>query len=129
MSSMKEIKIEKITFNIGAGTDQEKLKKGMKLLKNLTGIEPVKTITQKRIPGWSLRPGLPIGCKITIRGKTAEELLKRLFAAKENKLKKSCIDNRGNISFGIPEYIDIPELNYDPSIGIMGLEVSVTMVR
>ena len=75
MNSMKKIGIEKITFNIGAGTDQEKLKKGIMLLKNITGVEPVKTISEKRIPSWGVRPGLPVGCKVTLRGKKAEELV------------------------------------------------------
>ena len=78
MNPMQEIRIEKITLNIGAGKDQLKLEKGIKLLKNITGIEPVKTTTSKRIPEWGIRPGLPIGCKITLRKKEAEKLLKRL---------------------------------------------------
>lgn len=126
---MKEIKIEKVTLNIGAGKDQNKLKNADKLLKNITGINPVKTITQKRIAGWGLRPGLPIGCKITLRKEPAKLLLKRLLKAKENKLTDTSIDNFGNISFGIQEYIDIPDAKYDPDIGIMGLQVSVTLER
>ena len=56
MNPMKEIRIEKLTLNIGAGKDVELLKKGVKLIKHITGIEPVKTITQKRIPAlWWFR--------------------------------------------------------------------------
>ena len=66
---MKEIRIEKITLNIGAGKDADKLEKGIKLIKNITGRPPIKTYTKKRIPGWGLRPGLPIGCKLTLRKK------------------------------------------------------------
>lgn len=126
---MRQIRIEKVTLNIGAGKDQDKLKKSIKLLQNLTGITPVKTITQKRIAGWGLRPGLPIGCKLTLRKDKAKTILTRLFQAKENKLSDSEVDNSGNISFGIHEYIDIPEAKYDPDIGIMGLQVSVTLER
>jgi len=129
MNKMKEIRMEKLTLNVGAGTNQDLLKKSIALLKNLTGVEPVKTVTQKRIPGWGLRPGLPIGCKITLRGKSAEELLERLLRAKENKLKETSFDNDGNISFGIPEYIDIPGMEYDSNIGIIGFEVAVTLER
>jgi len=67
MNPMKVIRIEKITLNIGAGKDQNRLDKAKILLKHVTGIEPVKTVTKKRIPNWGLRPGLPIGCKITLR--------------------------------------------------------------
>ena len=129
MNVMKDIRIEKLTLNVGAGTDQDKLKKGIKLLKNLTGIEPVKTITTKRIPTWGVRPGLPIGCKLTIRGKKAQEILKRLLVAKENTLNETCYDKNGTVSFGIKEYIDVPNLEYDTSIGIIGFQASVTLSR
>lgn len=129
MNIMRQPRIEKVTLNIGAGKDVQKLEKGVALLKAITGIEPVKTVTQKRIPNWGLRPGLPIGCKLTLRKKPAEELLKRLLHAKEFRLKPRQFDDCGNISFGIPEYIDIPGVNYDPAIGIMGLEVCVTLER
>ncbi|AJF61381.1 TPA: 50S ribosomal protein L5 [Candidatus Woesearchaeota archaeon] len=129
MNPMREIRIEKLTLNVGAGTDQEKLKKGMKLLKNITGIEPVKTITDKRIPGWGVRPGLPIGCKITIRREHARELLKRLLKAKDNRLPPGAFDSNGNVAFGIHEYIDIPGLEYDSAIGIIGFQVTITLSR
>src|SRR3989344_440575 len=126
---MRNIRVEKITLNVGAGKDEEKLKRGVKLLKKITGIEPLKTVTNKRIPNWALRPGLSIGCKITLRGKKAEELLKRLLNAREYKLKIKQFDHQGNFSFGIPEYVDILGVDYDPEIKIMGLEVAVTLER
>jgi large subunit ribosomal protein L5 len=129
MNSMKEIRIEKVTLNVGAGKDQNKLEKGMLLLKNVTGINPVKTFTNKRIPSWGLRPGLPIGCKLTLRKKKAEEILLKLLDAKDNVLNPKQFDKEGNIAFGIHEYIDIPGIRYDPKIGIMGLEVCVTLER
>ena len=129
MNPMRQIKVEKVTLNVGAGNDQEVLKKGIKLLKNITGIEPVKTISDKRIPGWGVRPGLPLGCKITLRGPLAEDVLRKILKAKENKLRKSCFDPCGNVSFGIHEYIDVPDLNYDPSIGILGFQICTTLVR
>lgn len=126
--TMRTIKIEKLTLNIGAGKSQTVLDKGTKLMQSITGIPPVKTITNKRLAAWGLRPGLPIGCKTTLRGKKAEELLIRLLAAKESKLRPTQF-NDGTVSFGIHEYIDIPGVKYDPDIGIMGLEVCVTLER
>lgn len=125
---MRTIRIHKITLNIGAGKNEEVLKKGLKLLQKLTPLKPVQTITKKRIPGWGLRPGLAIGCKVTVR-KGCEELLKRLLAAKENVLEEKNFDSQGNFSFGIPEYIDIEGLEYDPELKIMGLEAAVTLER
>ena len=126
---MRKIRVEKVTLNIGAGKDEEKMKKGKKLLKMVTGIEPVNTFTSKRIPGWGLRPGLAIGCKITLRHDKAIEVLKKLLEAKDNILSLNNFDERGNLSFGIAEYIDIPGMKYDPEIKIMGLEVAVTLER
>mgnify|MGYP002015238656 FL=1 len=126
---MKLISLEKVTLNIGAGKDQTKLEKGIKLINNIAGHPPVKTFTRKRIQEWGLRPGLPIGCKLTLRKKEALELLKRLFESKDNTLQPGNFDNEGNISFGIPEYIDIPGVKYEPEIGIMGLQVCVTLKR
>ncbi|MBN2142002.1 50S ribosomal protein L5 [Candidatus Woesearchaeota archaeon] len=126
---MKQIRIDKLTLNIGAGKEQSVLEKGVVLLKQITGIDPVKTVTQKRIPSWGLRPGLPIGCKITLRRDDAEKLLKRLLAAKASLLSKDNFDDEGNVSFGIKEYIDIPDAKYDPKIGIMGLQASLTLTR
>ncbi|MEM3126910.1 MAG: 50S ribosomal protein L5 [Candidatus Woesearchaeota archaeon] len=126
---MKEIRIEKVTLNVGAGKDENKLKRGIKLLKQIVGIDPVITYTNKRIPTWGLRPGLPIGCKITLRKDKAKDLLKRLLTAKDNKLIPKQFDASGNVSFGIHEYIDVPGTKYDPEIGIMGFEVCVTLER
>lgn len=126
---MKEIKVEKITLNVGAGKDQTKLEKGIMLLKNITGIAPVKTFSKKRIPEWGLRVGLPIGCKITLRKKSAIELLRRLLDAVDNKLNEKQFDDEGNVAFGIHEYINIPGVRYDPKIGVMGLEACITLER
>ena len=130
MNVMKRIEIEKITLNVGAGKDPKKLEKGVLLLKHLTGIDPVKTITQKRIPTWGLRPGLPIGCKITIRDKDViKNLLPRFLKAKSNNLKETQFDENGNLAFGIHEYIDIPGVQYTPDVGIMGFQITITLKR
>ena len=129
MHAMREIKIEKVILNIGAGKDQSKLDKAVLLLKNISGKNPVKTYTNKRIQEWGLRPGLPIGCKITLRGNEAKEILVRLLDAKDNNLTDSQFDNNGNISFGINEYIDITSVKYEPKIGIMGLQICITLKR
>lgn len=125
---MREIKLEKITLSCGTGTTPQVLEKGIKLLKLLTDRKPVKTCSTKRIPAFGVRPGLPIGCKVTIRGKKAEELLKRLLESISNKLSFKQMNN-GSFAFGIKEYIEIPGVIYQREIGIMGLDVSVTLMR
>jgi len=126
---MREIKIEKVTLNVGVGETGEKLEKAKILLERISGSKVVKTYAKKRIPSWGLRPGLAIGLKTTLRGKQAEELLKRLFKAVENRVSPSQFDKEGNLSFGIKEYIHIPGIRYDPSLGIIGLDVCVTLMR
>ena len=129
MNPMRTIRIEKLTLNIGVGKNPQLLDKAMTLLKKLANAKPVKTYTQKRIAGWGLRPGLPIGCKVTLRGENASELLMRLLQSKDDGLIEKQFDDFGNIAFGIPEYINIPGIEYDPNIGIIGLEACVTLER
>lgn len=116
-------------MNIGAGKDQTRLEKGLVLLGAVANATPIKTVTSKRIQEWGLRPGLPIGCKLTLRKEKAIKILSRLLEAVDNRLREKQFDNNGNVAFGIHEYIEIPGVKYDPKIGIMGLEVCVTLER
>ncbi len=126
---MRDIKLEKVTLNIGVGESGAKLDKAVKLLNTIAGQTPVRTLSKKRIPTWKIGPGLTIGSKVTLRGEKALKLLRRLLACTGNKLKPGQFDKEGNFSFGIKEYLDIPDVKYDPDIGIIGLEVAVTLQR
>ena len=126
---MRRIFVEKVTLNIGVGEPGEKLEKALKLLIKISNAKPVKTITMKRIPSWGIRPKLAIGCKVTLRGKKASELLKRLLKALDDRISTKKFDSTGNISFGIAEYIDIPGVEYSSEIGLIGLEIAVTLSR
>jgi len=129
MNPMRDIRVEKITLNVGVGEPGAKLDKAVKLLKNMTGEKPVKTTSTKRIPTWGARPDLPLACKVTLRKEKAKELLSRLLKAVGNKLPEKKFDKFGNFSFGIEEYILIPGVEYDVEVGIIGLEVAVTLER
>ena len=126
---MRRIQVEKVTLNIGAGKETERLDKAVKLLSVITGRKPVKNITKKRIPTWGVRPGLPLGVKVTLRKEAALDVLRRALEAKEKKLNASSFGARGEVAFGVPEYIDIPGAKYDPEIGIIGLDVCITLSR
>ena len=126
---MKQPRIEKVTINIGVGEGGEKLEKAVALIQQLTGKKPVKTKTMKRIPAFGVRPRMFIGTMVTIRGKGAEEFIQKALQAKANKLPEKSIDSLGNFSFGIREYTDIPQVRYDPEIGVFGMDVCVTMGR
>jgi len=125
---MRTILIDKVTLNIGAGAEIENVNKAVTLLERITGAKVVKTKAKRRIAAWKLRPGLPIGAKVTLRGAKAEELLKKLLQAVNYELPESSFIENG-FSFGIKEYIDIPGVKYDPKIGIIGLQVVVTLMR
>jgi large subunit ribosomal protein L5 len=127
MNKMKEIRIEKITLNIGTGESGKQLENAMKLLQILTEQKPVATRAKDRIPTWGVRPGLTIGTKVTIRNKQ-DETLKNMLVAIANKISARKI-GEGTLSFGIPEYIEIPGSKYDIDIGIIGLGVMVTLER
>ena len=128
MNPMRNIQIEKITLNIGCGESGEKLDKAKKLLEFLTNKKIVITTTHDRT-SFGMAKGKPIGCKITLRGKDAEEFLKKALSTVDFKLSKNIFDKQGSFSFGIKEHIDIPGVRYDPEIGIFGMDVCVTLER
>lgn len=124
-NKMRQIKIEKVVLSVG-GTG-ENLEKGVKLLNVLTGKKPVKMKSKKRIPAFDIRPKLEVGTLVTIR-KNSEEFLKKMLATTDNILKKKQI-TENTFSFGIKEYIEIPGVEYQRDIGIIGLDVTVVFMR
>ena len=120
-------KIEKVVVNIGVGESGERLGKAEKLLNKLTNRKPVRTVSKHKIPSWNIRKGEPIGCKVTLRGEEALEIIKRTLYAKDNLLNPENFDVSGNVSFGIREYIDIQGLKYDPEIGIFGMNININL--
>ncbi len=131
MNQMKTIEIEKVTLNIGAGQPGHPVEKAKILLQKISNMKPVETKTspRTRIPAWSLRPNLVIGSKVTLRKEKAKEALARLLLARDNILPLKSFDKSGNFSFGIKEYLDVPDLDYIPEVGIIGFEVAVTLQR
>jgi len=124
-NKMRDFKMEKIVLNIGGVADY--LEKGYKLLSLLTGKKPKKTKSTKRIPALGVRPGLETGAVVTIR-ENPEEFLKKFLITVDNVLKKSQV-SENNFSFGIKEYIEIPGMEYERDIGIMGFDVTVVFKR
>ncbi len=126
---MRRIMIDKVTLHMNVGSRMERLDKAKILLERITGMKPVIVKAKRKVPEWDVRPGKPIGCKVTLRREKAKEILKLMFEAVENKVKEEWFDEYGNLSFGIKEYIDIPGMKYDPELGIMGFDVNVTFKR
>ncbi len=113
---------------MSTGAPGPELEKAKKLLEMITGRKVVKTRARKRST-FGVAKGREIGVMTTLRGNEARELLEKLFQSKDNRISASQFDNSGNFSLGIDEYINIPGVNYDPDIGIMGFDVSVSLER
>ncbi|MGC9058870.1 MAG: 50S ribosomal protein L5 [Candidatus Aenigmatarchaeota archaeon] len=128
MNKMKEIRIEKVTINVGCGGDLEKIERAKKLLLMLTNQKPVVTLSKKRST-FGIAKGKPVGVKVTLRKKKAEDFLKKVFEAKKYTIPASSIDNNGNFSIGISEYIELPGIKYQHEIGSLGFDVTVTLER
>lgn len=126
---MKEIRLEKVVLNMGVGKSGDIIETSKKALDQISGKKSCSRYAKETQRDWGVRKGEPIGVAVTSRGEDAEKLLKRLLEAKGNQLKGSSFDNFGNVSFGVLEHIDIPGVKYDPKIGILGLDVAVTMTR
>ncbi len=123
---MTQVKIEKVVLSVG-GTAQA-LEKSQKLIERIAERKARVCKSNKRIPSLGVRPGLEVGAMITLRGEKAIQILKRLLAAVDNKIKEKQISGE-SFSFGIKEYIEIPGMVYQRDLGMLGLEVSVSFSR
>ena len=126
---MKSPFLEKLVLNIGVGSGGEELGRAITVLETISNKKAVKTISKTNVKEFNLRKGRPIGAKVTVRGKDAEKLLKRLLIVNNNRVLRKSFDNYGNFGFGIIEHITIPGIDYDASIGIWGLDVMGRVVR
>ena len=126
---MKKIRLEKVTVNMGVGQSGDELKKAETIMERVTGMKPVETMSKTKNPTWDLREGIPIGAKVTLRGKKASEFLRNALGAKDKRIGAKSFDAHGGFGFGIREYIDLPGAKYDPKIGVRGMDVLVALER
>ena len=128
-SPMKKISLEKVVLNMGVGKSGDAIDIARRALEQISGKKPSTRSAKETQREWGVRKGEPIGVAVTIRGNDAIALLKRLLESKGNTVNGKAFDNFGNYSFGINEHIDIPNVKYDPQIGILGLGISITLTR
>src|SRR3990170_6525886 len=126
---MRELRIEKVTVNIGVGKSGEPLEKAKKVLNQITNRTPCSRRAKKTIKEFGIRKGEPMACIVTLRRDNARNFLKKALEAAGNKLSQSSFDRYGNFGFGIEEHIEIPGTKYIPELGIFGLNVNVTFER
>jgi large subunit ribosomal protein L5 len=126
---MAQPRIAKVTVNIGVGESGEKLAKAEKVLAKLTGHKPVRTLGKELNRELGVRPGEPIGCKVTLRGPDAESFVKRALYTRKNKVYAYSFDNQGNLQFGVSDYTNFEGERYDPDIGVFGMDVAITLEK
>ncbi len=127
-------KLEKISVNIGVGeATQNKalLDNAVKELTIITGRKPIVTRAKKSISNFKLREGMPIGCKVTLRGEVMYEFIDRLISIVIPRVRdfrgtsNKSFDGRGNFSLGIKEQTVFPEIEYDKIDAVRGLNITI----
>jgi len=131
---MQVPKIEKVVVNIGLGEavqNAKALDAASRDLAMITGQHPLVTRARKSIATFKLRKGMPIGLKVTLRGRRMYDFLDRLFNIALPRVRDfrgvstDAFDGRGNYSLGIREQLIFPEIDYDKIDRVRGLEVTV----
>ena len=125
---MRKIEIDKVVINCCVGEPGDKLTKAAKVLKDLSGQEPVLNQAKITIRSFSIRRGDKIATHVSIRGDKAKDILERGLKVKEFQLPKDAFTNNGTFGFGIHEHIDLG-LRYDPYTGIFGMDFFVVLKR
>jgi len=124
---MREPRIEKVVVHMGVGQGGVDLQNAEEILEAIAGQASVRTQAKRTEPEFGIREGDPIGAKVTLRDDLAEDFLERALPVAD--LSRSQFDQTGNVSFGIEEHTDFPSQEYDPNVGIYGLDVTVNLVR
>jgi len=128
-------KITKVTLNMGVGevlADKKILENALEDLTLISGQRPMITKVRKSVANFKIREGMPIGCKVTLRGDRMFEFLQRLLGIAIPRerdfrgLDVSSFDGQGNYSIGVKEHIIFPEIDYDKVDKIRGLDISIT---
>lgn len=133
---MEVPRLEKITINMGVGeavNDKKVIDSAVKDLSLISGQKPLVTKTKKSIAGFKIRDGWPIGCKVTLRRERMYEFLDRLINVALPRtrdfrgLSKKSFDGRGNYSFGVKEQIIFPEIDFEKTDAIRGMDITFTI--
>ena len=126
---MRVVSVEKVVINIGVGKSGDAIERAKKVLSQITGQSSNERRAKKSIRDFGVHKGEPIGLVVTVRTEATKQLITNLLIAREKKLAPSSFDDKGSVSFGVKEHIEIPGIKYDPEIGIFGMNVSVLLVR
>ena len=131
-SVMQIPKLDKIVVNVGAGEARENSKAIDAICKDLaqiTGQKPLVCKARKSVANFKLREGMPIGCKVTLRGERMYEFLDRFFNVALPRVRDfrginpDSLDGRGNYNMGLKEQLIFPEIDYDKIDKVRGMDI------
>ncbi len=129
---MEVPKLEKIVINMGVGEAKENAKildSAVKDLETIAGQKAVLTKAKNSVANFKIRAGMPIGCKVTLRGEKMYEFLDRLVNLALPRVRDfrgvnaNSFDGRGNYALGIKEQLIFPEIEYDKVDKVRGMDV------
>ena len=129
---MEVPKLDKFGVNMGVGEAQENAKildADMKDMETITGQKAVPTRAKNSIANFKLREGMPIGCKVTLRGEKMYEFVDRLINLALPRVRDfrgvnpNAFDGRGNYALGIKEQLIFPEIEYDKVDKVRGMDI------
>lgn len=129
---MQVPKIEKVVINMGVGEAKENAKildSAMKDLETITGQKAIITKAKKSVANFKIREGMPIGCKVTLRGEKMYEFVDRLINLALPRVRDfrgvnaNAFDGRGNYALGIKEQLIFPEIEYDKVDKVRGMDI------
>lgn len=132
---MQVPRVKKVVLNIGVGEaiqNAKALESAERDLVAISGQHPITTRAKKSIAAFKLREGMPIGLKVTLRGKRMYQFLERLINAVLPRIREfqgvsaTAFDSRGNYTLGLKEQTTFPEIDYDKVDKIRGMEISIT---
>ena len=133
-SSMQIPKVEKIVINMGVGdavANSKVLDDAVEELQLITGQKPVITRAKKSIANFKLREGMPIGCKVTLRGERMYQFLDKLVSVSLPRVRDfqgvngNAFDGRGNYTLGVKEQLIFPEINFDKVKKVRGMDIVI----
>lgn len=126
-------KLDKVVVNMGVGSaisEKKHIEESVDALGQITGQKPQVTLARKSIAGFKLREGMPIGCKVTLRGRRMWEFVDRLISVALPRvrdfrgLNPKGFDGNGNYTMGLTEQLVFPELNPDKFLRVQGMNIS-----
>ncbi len=133
-NAMEVPRLDKIVINMGVGEaaqDQKKLQAAASDLTAIAGQKPVITKSRKSIANFKLREGLSIGCKVTLRRARMFEFLDRLITVALPRVRDfrgvsaRSFDGRGNYALGLKEQLVFPEIDYDKTDSVRGMDIVI----